>query len=330
VRVLLARTDCESPSPRISRDFEAPTETIPGAGVPIRIDRHPSALRWFLDCLGRRRILGAGLAAIDRAIASDGAEAVVSFMEPLAAWHRATRFSRVPLLSIGHGLRLAHPERPRSRRTPADIHRMARRAGWCSFGGLRHALSFQPLGNHPDQGWFAGPPLLDSPTEDRPETPGEGLVIRLARAEQRPEVERWHLQHPGVPIDCFYDRSETVGSEVVGTTLRFHPLDREHQRRCMARCAGIVLDGGPEDLAEAACLGKPLLHWLGRSHPESLELALDVERAGVGLRTTHFNPGRLPQAMPTGTEAFRQWMAQSDERLGAAFARLQRQASGTR
>jgi len=328
VRVLLARTDCANPSPRISRDFDVPVEVIPGLGIPTRIERHPGIVRWLRECVARRRAVQAGLAAIDRSISSGPADAMVSFMEPLAAFHRVARVRHLPLLTIGHALRLAHPDRAGSSEAGPEMRRIARRADWCAGRGLRLALSLEPMANHPSIGWFAAPPLLTDDLRPTAGTLGPGLVIRLGRAEQRAEVERWHLHHPEVSIDCFYERSGSIGSEVVRSTLRFHPLDLALLRDRMARGAGIVLDGSIEDLAEAACLGKPMLHWLGRPYPEALLAAADAERAGLSLRMTHFNPALIHRAAPDGTERFRHWLGAADDRLGAAMSQLQRQASG--
>ena len=326
--MLLARTDCANPSPRISRDFDVPVEVIPGLGIPTRIERHPGIVRWLRECVARRRAVQAGLAAIDRSISSGPADAMVSFMEPLAAFHRVARVRNLPLLTIGHALRLAHPDRAGSSEAGPEMRRIARRADWCAGRGLRLALSLEPMANHPSIGWFAAPPLLTDDLRPTAGTLGPGLVIRLGRAEQRAEVERWHLHHPEVSIDCFYERSGSIGSEVVRSTLRFHPLDLALLRDRMARGAGIVLDGSIEDLAEAACLGKPMLHWLGRPYPEALLAAADAERAGLSLRMTHFNPALIHRAAPDGTERFRHWLGAADDRLGAAMSQLQQQASG--
>lgn len=327
VRVLQTRADFANTSPRNSPDSETASEIIPGAGTPTRIDRNPSVTRWLWQNLGRRRALRAGMAAIDRAIETAPAGAIVSFMEPLAALHRLVGVRGTPLLTVGHALRLAHPDQEATRRASPEARRIARRARWCSTGGIRYALSLEPLANHPGCGWFAGPPLLGGPIPPLPQSPGQGLVIRLGRAEQRTEVERWHEHHPGMVIDCFYDRSETVGTEVVRSTLRFHPLDRDLFRECLSRCSGVVMDGGTEELAEAACFGKPILHWLGRPQPELLLAALDAERAGISRRMTHFNPGRFKEAGIDGTEAFRRWMETADDRLRAAMASLERECS---
>jgi len=268
------------------------------------------------------------VASIDRAISDHRAEALVSFMEPLAALHRRIGKARAALLTIGHPLRWAHPGALRADAPRAKSPTIARRAVWSSAGGLRHALTLEPVEDLPDSGWMSGPPLLedleasDSRSDKATESP-EGWVVVLARAEQRHEVENWHQRHPQTRIDCFYQRSESIGSESVDRTLHFHPVDRDLLKQRMVGCKGILIDGGFELLAMAATHGKPLINWLSRPHAESRLLAEEMARLGLSRTCRSFNledPG--PARRDPGNDRFQEWLSRSGERLTRTFGVL--------
>ena len=317
------RADAANPSPRTFPGFDETGEVLPGLGPLTRIDRHPSLWAWAIQCLRRRRSLSIALAALDRTVLGERADAIVSFMDPLAALHRRVGSSRIALLSIGHPLRMTHPDHPIDAVHAASARMISGRARWSSFGGLRYSLSFEPLRPLAEQGLLVGPPLVEGAASPTPaQTTDGGWVVQLARADQRPEVELWHQRHPEIPIDCFYDRSRSVGTEEVDGNLRFHPLDRDHLRQRMAVSRGIIVDAGFEALAHAASFGKPVVHWLGRPHPETLLLARDLERLGLAKASRSFHPTIDGPSIPPGGERFREWLSRSDACLDTAFRAL--------
>lgn len=318
-----------NPYPRSYPGFDAPGLVVGGMGAPTRIDRHPSLATWIRQCLGSRRSISAAMASLDRVIAEDHADAVVSFMEPMAALHRRFGRSRRPLLTIGTALRFDHPD---YQIEPSTIHltrTLRHRSRWCSLGGLRYALSLEPMNPIPASGLLVGPPLIEMPnaSPSSPDHGHRGWIVQLARPEQRQEVEFWHQRHPETSIDCFYERSESVGTEEVDATLRFHPLNRDSFRDRLADCDGIVLDAGFETLAQAATSGRPMVHWLGRPHPKALVHAQEFVRLGLSRQSRSFHPHPRDGATPPGFHRYREWVAMSDARLGQAFELL---ASGAR
>lgn len=335
VRVLGTRFENLSPYPRSFPGFDAPGLVVGGMGAPTRIDRHPSLTAWIRQCLGSRRSISAAMANLDRAIAEDHADAIVSFMEPMAALHRRIGHSRSPLLTIGTALRFGHPE---YRAEPSLIHltrALGRRGRWCSLGGLRYALSLEPMRPIPASGLLVGPPLVEVPSapqaaSDRGRESGRGWIVQLARPEQRQEVEFWHHRHPEIAIDCFYERSESVGSEEVDATLRFHPLNRDLFRERSTDCDGIVLDAGFESLAQAAASGRPMVQWLSRPHPEALIHAHELARLGLSQLTRRFHPQPPDGATPPGFHRYREWISKSESCLAQAFALLESRARSRR
>jgi hypothetical protein len=113
-----------------------------------------------------------------------------------------------------------------------------------------------------------------------------------------------------------------VGSEEVDDTLRFHPLNRDLFRKHLADCDGIVLDAGFETLAQALTIGRPMLHWLSRPHPEALVHAHEFVRLDLSRQTRSFHPNPLDTATPPGFRRYRDWLSQSDSRLAQAFELL--------
>lgn len=328
VQVLGTRFEDPSPSPRTYPGFDAPGQVIAGLGAITRIDRHPSMWACLRHCVQRRRSISLALRALDRSVREGNADAVVSFMEPLAALHHRVGRSRAPLLTVGTALRLNHPDYHPDSTLKRWASMMGRRARWCSFGGLRYAVSLEPLRQVPSSGLLVGPPLVEAITvAGSPAGPVDearkGWVVQLARPEQRHEVELWHQRHPETPIDCFYERSESVGSEAVDGTLRFHPLRGDLLKQRMADCAGIVMEAGFEALAQAATAGKPLVQWMSRPHPESLLHAHEFKRLGLSRQERSFHPQPIHPAVPAGTGPFLEWMSTSDARLAEAFTLLQ-------
>jgi hypothetical protein len=300
---------------------------VAGMGAPSRIDRHPSLMAWIGQCLGLRRSISAAMNRLDRAILDHQADAVVSFMEPMAALHRRFGRSKRPLLTVGTALRFDHPEYRAEPSLARWTRALGSRARWCGSGGLRYALSLEPMQSLPESGLLVGPPLVEilpgpETSSDRSRTTGSKWVVQLARPEQRHEVEFWHRRHREIVIDCFYERSESVGSEEVDNTLRFHTLNRDLFRKRLDDCDGIVLDAGFESLAQAATTGKPMVHWLSRRHPEALVHAHEFAYLGLSSQTRSFHPNPLDTATPPGFRRYREWLSESDSRLAHAFELL--------
>jgi UDP-N-acetylglucosamine:LPS N-acetylglucosamine transferase len=81
----------------------------------------------------------------------------------------------------------------------------------------------------------------------------------------------------------------------------------------------VVCSAGFESIAEAACLGKPVLAIPVEGHHEQELNALDAFRCGLAVAADRYDLERVPAAPnQSALVRFRSWVRESDARLQAS------------
>lgn len=319
VRVLAGRNPSRNWPDFFSHGFDVPVEPIASPGFSYHAGRRVDLLGTLWQACRRSRSFLSSLDTLDRIYAAEEPDLLVNFLEPLAGLHHRLRRRQVPQLAIGHQFMAAHPSYPSGPGTQAGRTGMRLFSSLVAGRGLCHALSFFRA-DDADRGRLrVAPPLLrDEVTQLTPEA-GTYLLVYLLNAGYRSEVERWHRRHPTIPIRCFYERPAEAGDEIVDATLSFHPLHGERFLRMMAGCRGVVCSAGFESIAEAACLGKPVLAVPVEGHREQQLNAIDAFRCGLAVAATRFDLERMPAAPNlSALSRFQSWMRESEARLAAS------------
>lgn len=302
-----------------SRGFEVPVRPIASPGFSYHAGRRLDLIGTVWQACRRSRSFLDSLRELDRLYAIEKPDLLVNFLEPLAGLHHRLRRPPVPQLAIGHQFMASHPSYPSGRGTRAGAAGMRLFSSLVAGRGICHALSFFRAEDPPGSRLRVAPPLLrDEVTQLAPQA-GPHLLIYLLNAGYRSEVERWHRRHPEIPVHCYYERPAEAGDEVVDATLSFHALHGDRFLRMMAGCRGVVCSAGFESIAEAACLGKPVLAIPVEGHHEQELNALDAFRCGLAVAADRYDLERVPAAPnQSALMRFQSWVRESDARLQAS------------
>lgn len=256
------------------------------------------------------------LASINRmvhCIEEEGVDLVVNFYEVLCGMMYLFRRTDVPMVCVGHQYLFLHPDFdfPSSQHSMRHALRLYTRL--TSFGSIRRvALSFRDMPSGTDDGVVVAPPLLREELFDLEPTPGDYLLGYLLNRGFSSEVKSWSASHPEQRLEFFWD---APGGEVIGESLRLHPLDDRLFFEMMAGCGGYVTTAGFESVCEAAYLGKPVL--MVPSHYEQECNAHDAVRSGIGVAASSFDISRLVEYLPhhRAVPGFRAWVESGAARV---------------
>ncbi len=275
------------------------------------------------------------LAAIHETVTTIQPDLIVNFLEPLLGLYNTIRRHRVPVLAVGHQFMLDHPAFVQDRKWSFDRMGMGAYVGMTGARSAHLALSFYRADDIPDQQLFVSPPILRRQLfEQRADSFDGHLLVYLLNHGYAADVERWHREHPEVPIHCFYDKPGAPDEERIDSHLTFHKLHGEKFLRFMASARGVACTAGFESVSEAAYLGKQVLMIPVENHFEQFLNARDAERTGIGLADTTFRLSRLLDPVkPEVTASFRAWVDQAESiamRTVETVARLPRTIDSTR
>ena len=81
----------------------------------------------------------------------------------------------------------------------------------------------------------------------------------------------------------------------------------------MASCRGLITTAGFDTAAEAAYHGIQLAVIPARNHYEQECNSADIERNGIGVRFTHFEPGMQHRLKLYDHKEYRKWAGRSGE-----------------
>ncbi|PSQ89195.1 MAG: glycosyltransferase [Bacteroidetes bacterium QH_2_63_10] len=270
--------------------------------------------------IGRAPTFWRSLRVLDAAIDRHEPDVVVNFFEPLVGLYAMRRRPTVPVVAVAHQYMFLHPTYrfPPGRRVQRWTARtFVRLTAWGATRRL--ALSLYPASDRPKDDLFVLPPLLRSDLFRQPREQREPFVlVYILNSGYANEVIRWHEQNPEVQLHCFWDRPDAAPVEPYDETLTFHQLDDEKFLSLMARCRGFVSTAGFESIAEAMYLDTPVQVVPVEGHYEQLCNAVDVVRAGAGVRSSTFNIDRLQDALPRGSAdgtQFRTWVRRARRRF---------------
>lgn len=246
-------------------------------------------------------------------------DVVVNFYEPLWGLYRRLYLTSVPSVCIGHQYLMDHPAFPFPR--GLSLQRAAFRAftRLTAYGSqLCLALSFRPLMPYRQGRLRVIPPLLRPTLFRLQPQAGDHLLVYLVNAGYATAIERWHQQHPEVPLHCFWDRQDAPMVVQRDPTLTFHRLNDATFLDLMARSRGLVSTAGFESICEAMYLGKPAMMVPVGGHYEQQCNALDAEAAGAGLAAPAFDLDAFLAYLPqhrARNASFQHWVHQAPQRI---------------
>lgn len=214
-----------------------------------------------------------------RALDLSSYDLVITDFEPITAW--AARRAGKPCLGIAHQYAFRHAV-PKARSlaasllyrwfAPADVELGCH---WHHFG----QPVIPPLA--PVDG---SPPADPDPRLVLVYLPFEDLDQVLAQL--RPlDNHRFAVYHP-------------VASRCMEGHIEIHPTSRAAFQRDLARCSGVIANGGFGLSSEAIQLGKPLLMKPVAGQPEQISNGLALEQLDLGQMTRHITTDIIARWLP--------------------------------
>lgn len=247
-------------------------------------------------------------------IETERPDVVVNFYEMLGGLTYALLKPSVPMVCVAHQYLAFHPnfQCPKGQ----WMYRQAFKINTLltCFGAKELlALSFDKQADFPQRRLRVVPPLLRQEVASLKPTDGDFILAYVTQPGLRSELEKAHQERPDLCMDAFHSNASGP-DQVIDKTLTYHAIDGKRFLDFMSRCKAIVTTAGFESVCEAAYLGKPALMIPQPNHFEQACNAIDGQRVGVGMASTHFDLDQfmtyMPQHDPSVSERFRAWQQQ--------------------
>jgi uncharacterized protein (TIGR00661 family) len=313
----IAGTNGKRPLPDyVQNAFGVPLQSMFSPGFHFKAQRGISLIGSVTEAVRRLPEIRQSLRLIDDTVARTKPDLIINFLEASTGIGKLMGRIKTPVLVLGHQFMMGHPAFIRSG------HAITQQIGFRNFvrlvgsGSSKLALSFYAADNVPNKKIFVCPPILRRQLfELKNVRRGDFLLVYLLNHGYAPDIERWCMANPSVPVHCFYDKPGAPETEQRLPGLTFHKLHGEKFLEMMAECRAVVCTAGFESVSEAAYLGKPVLMIPVQNHIEQFLNALDAVKAGLGINDTEFNLSRLlAPGLPCAGQKFRDWV-DSAERI---------------
>jgi uncharacterized protein (TIGR00661 family) len=259
------------------------------------------------------RYLGS-LRSIHQSILQIKPDLIISFYETYGGLYHLIYRSKIPLVCIAHQYLLLHPRFVFPKNRFLDQFLINLNSKLTSLMATKRlALSFRELPSRPDLKISVVPPLLRQEVIDL--TPGEGgfLLVYMTHHRLSDQIISWHLENPGVRLNCFWDNPDFDEEFVYDETLTFHRINSEKYLHMLANCRALITTAGFESVCEAMYFKKPVMMVPVPNHFEQECNALDGVISGAGITSRTFDLSVLLNYLPKHvdqSEKFRVWFDQ--------------------
>ncbi len=285
------------------------------------VDRKGKGVRPWLSLLrtvGRLPRYHEAAPRIHRQIRALRPHLIVNFYDLLGGLYKSLYRTPVPVVAIAHQYLFLHPRFPTVKDRFWELQGVKWNTMLTALGAdLRLALSFTPLPDLPEERIRVVPPLLREGVMDAEPRRGDHILAYVLNPGYAEELDRWHGDHPGVTLDCFWDRTDVPAAVSPRRGLTFHRLSDGTFLELLATCRGYTSTAGFESVCEAAYLGKPVMVVPTHNHLEQRCNALDAERAGIATWREDFDltdfVTRMDSFDPASREGFRTWVREARE-----------------
>ncbi len=234
------------------------------------------------------------LQRIDEIVNDTEPDFIINFYDFLGGLYNFSKRPKAKFISIAHQFLITHPEFdfPPKRQLDKISLRIGNKIA--SLGAHKIlALSFQFFEDQPRKKLYVVPPLLRDEIKNITVSTADHFLAYMVNPGYGMEVEAFHEKFPEQPIHCFWDMKDKPNPYQIDENLTFHQLDDELFIEKMASCKAYVTTAGFESVCEAMYMGKPVLMVPVEGHYEQACNAIDGEKAGAGISSTHFDMEKL-------------------------------------
>jgi uncharacterized protein (TIGR00661 family) len=303
----------------VRRHYEEVLHTYPAPNFSL--DKKAKGVRPWVSLLGTfpriPQFIEAG-PEIHRRMKAAGPDLIVNFYDLFGGLYSSLFRPGIPTVALAHQFLFFHPDFPTVKDKRWEIEGVKINSWLSSLGAdLRLALSFSPLPDLPEQRIKVVPPLLRGEILEEKPRSGSHVLAYVLNPGYAEELDRWHRDHPGVDLHCFWDRADVPDTYSPRENLTFHRLSDEIFVHLLSTCRGYTSTAGFESLCEAAFLGKPVMVVPTGNHVEQRCNALDAERAGIAIWREAFDLTdfmlEVDSFDPRSRDGFRRWVEGSQE-----------------
>lgn len=216
---------------------------------------------------------------------------------------------------ISHHFFLEHPDFTwPQERIPEKLLLLAHSGITSLSSHKKLALSFTQSHNIPEKRLTIIPPLLRKEILNaQPDDQGFNLIYTLYPGYYH-EIEEWCKENTDTKVKLFSEFPDLPSCNV--RNLEVFDIDEKEFTDALCKCSGVSCTAGFETLAEAAFLGKQLQVVPTGDHFEQFCNAIDLERAGLGLKKDHLLPVHMKKTSTSNAEivhSFRSWTLQAED-----------------
>jgi len=276
-----------------------------------------SIFRTLVVNLSRAGTFLKSVRSIDKIIEEGRPDTVINFYDFLGGLYFIRKKRKVKHVALAHQFLLNHSEFefPKGRIYDRISLLVGNRlAGYKAEKLL--CLSFQEMQDESKKKLHIVPPLLRDEVKKSNPQKGKHFLVYMVNHGYSEQVQAFHIEHPEVPIHCFWDKKDAPKVHRVDETLTFHTLDDKKFISYMASCKGYLTTAGFESVCEAMYLGKPVLMVPVKGHYEQSCNAVDAQKAGAGISSKTFDLELLLDYLPSHEDVmrpFREWTSKTEE-----------------
>ncbi len=262
-------------------------------------------LRTFIKSINR----------IDELVKNEQPDVIINFYDFLGGLYYLLKKPKAKHVVIAHQFFVAHPsfDFPKGRFFDRSSLILGNKlAGYKASKIL--ALSFQEL---PDTKRLTiVPPLLRKEIKSQVVSQQNHFLVYMVNHGYAEQVEKFHANHPDIPIHCFWDKKGVPEEYKKEENLTFYQLNDKKFIEFMASCQGYLTTAGFESVCEAMFMGKPTLMVPVKGHYEQSCNAVDATNAGAGISSESFDLEKLLSYLPkykNVQSTFSQWCEKTEE-----------------
>ncbi|MEN8157514.1 MAG: glycosyltransferase family protein [Bacteroidota bacterium] len=156
------------------------------------------------------------------------------------------------------------------------------------------------------------PPLVRKQFRETGYEPGSSYLSYLMNEGFVSDMITIARDDPGFQVDLF---SDLPTDTPVPPGIRLHPISDKAFMQKMSGCRGLITTAGFDSVAEAVCVGAPLVVVPVKNHFEQRCNSFDVERSGLGIAADNISAEVLQRIRPVDHTIFREWVNRAGEMI---------------
>lgn len=283
--------------------FNAPSIAYNGGGMNVK--------RTLLSLVTHLPQYIKSLRYIHKTIREIQPDLIISFYETYSGLYNVLYGTKIPMICVAHQYLILHPDFNSPKNSGISrilINLNSKAASWKA--NQRLALSFREMESLPDEKLIVVPPLLRQEVRDLYPLKEDFFLVYMTHHSLSEQIIAWHLKHPEIRLQCFWDKADIPDEHKIDETLTFHRINSQKYLSMLASCQALVTTAGFESVCEAMYLGKPVMMVPVPNHYEQECNALDGVISGAGVTSKTFNLSVLLDYLPhhiDQSEKFRNW-----------------------